>query len=1322
MRRSETARDAWPYLQLPRKQFEYAARLMRRTVPSLLLLALLTVLGLGRAFAAAPTAVGTIPAQALVVGGSAGTVDVAAYFSDADMDTLTYAATSGDTDVVTVGVSGSTVTLTPAGTGSASVTVTASDASNSVDQAMAVTVTHGCAASNPTASASSAHNVARDCETLLDLEDALRGTATTLNWAVATAMTSWTGVTVDSTKGVTRLDLISKSLTGKIPPALGSLSELTLMNLNGNQLSGAIPKELGNLSRLTELHLESTALSGSIPSELGNLSNLTVLNLGYNELSGKIPAELGSLSSLLHLKLDHNNLEGAVPAELGQLTSITTDGLGLTFNKLTSIPGELSNLTDLDTLSLAGNRFTSIPAGIGSMTWVTHVLLQDNLLTEFPAALTTMTGVTQISLERNRMRGSIPSWIGNLSSLEILHVDDNQLSGSIPSELGGITSLGTLSLSGNRLSGPIPSELGNLTSLTDLGLEKNQLSGPIPPELGSMSSLQYLHLQDNRLSGSIPPELGGLSSLNHFYLHQNQLSGSIPSQLGNLSTLTHLNLNQNRLDGSIPTQLGSLSNLQVLALRSNQLSGGIPMQLGSLANLQQLLLNDNQLTGGIPTQLGSLSNLQYLYLYRNQLSGSIPSSLGSLSSLFHLILFDNKLTGSIPTQLGNLSSLQLLYLHRNQLSGSIPSSLGSLSNLSTAAPLYLNCNQLSGAVPTQLNNLASGVQIWLQGNPITVPTTPAGLVNRLRLTGAAGADGTPEASWCGPPAFAAATDARSIVEQLAATDVGAPLAAVDPDNQPVAGTQPTTYTLSGPDAAFFAVDGSGQVAVKEPLDFESPLDADGDNQYQITLTADDGVDPEARGGTDSIDVTITVTDGADDVLRVGTLGAVSLHTGASRTLDATDAFSEINDLPLTYAAFSSNPAAVSVSVDGARVTIRSRSAGTATVVVSASNGTLWAAHRIAVTVNDRPSSRHPRLSVEVAGPAGPVRVGERIEWRFTLRNTGTVPLSGVFWRSPQLDVARQTVGDGTLAVGAEAVVTARLTVTAAHLPGPLTVTFHGDSDQTDDPSAAWSAAVAAAAPTPRFSPEPAEGPGRRVVVETVRYTAPAPHLAHTIPTLRVSFTGDAAGAAPADAVVCDFLGHYDATGGLERWGWPISEVMVEQPRVFTQYYQRGIVDCQQREGVWRMERRLVWDYLGGGLAGSPDLGVEPELISERPGQVLGPWGHRVSDYAVDGTYTSFLNVFERLGGVAAFGYPKTDARTDTHPEAVLALPGATPGFVRQYFQAAVFEYHPGAPDQPVKLALLGDAVRDLLYPAETWREFEVFAPAPPHPNPLPPQG
>ena len=224
------------------------------------------------------------------------------------------------------------------------------------------------------------------------------------------------------------------------------------------------------------------------------------------------------------------------------------------------------------------------------------------------------------------------------------------------------------------------------------------------------------------------------------------------------------------------------------------------------------------------------------------------------------------------------------------------------------------------------------------------------------------------------------------------------------------------------------------------------------------------------------------------------------------------------------------------------------------------------------------------------------------------------------------------------------------------------------------------------------------------MVRQAAFAEPVETLAHNIPDLLVS-VGDA-------EVDCDFLTYYRSIGGLTRWGFATSEVIAERPDGLTQYYQRGIVDCQERDGVWRMERRLVWDYVGGGLGDAPDQGTEPDLLSEQIGLPLGPWGHSVSNFAVDGTQTGFLSFFNTLGGLQAFGHPKTEARLDDAPGAMLGIDDADPGVIRQYFQAAVFEHRPGSLE-PVQLRFLGDDARSVLYPFGSHQAFQSFQSAAP---------
>ena len=58
--------------------------------------------------------------------------------------------------------------------------------------------------------------------------------------------------------------------------------------------------------------------------------------------------------------------------------------------------------------------------------------------------------------------------------------------------------------------------------------------------------------------------------------------------------------------------------------------------------------------------------------------------------------------------------------------------------------------------------------------------------------------------------------------------------AADPNNDPV------SFTISGTDAARFTLSSSGQLRFTSPPNFEAPTDANGDNVYQVVVTASDG--------------------------------------------------------------------------------------------------------------------------------------------------------------------------------------------------------------------------------------------------------------------------------------------------------------------------------------------------------------------------------------------------------------------------------------------------------------------------------------------------
>ena len=113
----------------------------------------------------------------------------------------------------------------------------------------------------------------------------------------------------------------------------------------------------------------------------------------------------------------------------------------------------------------------------------------------------------------------------------------------------------------------------------------------------------------------------------------------------------------------------------------------------------------------------------------------------------------------------------------------------------------------------------------------------------------------------------AETGDRTVEENTrASVNIGAPVAAVDPENNRL------TYTLTGTDAdAFTIVASSGQIRVKDSLDYETK------DSYSVTVNVHDGRDGAGATSTD-IDNTQDVTITVENVEEPGTV-TLSTLTG-----------------------------------------------------------------------------------------------------------------------------------------------------------------------------------------------------------------------------------------------------------------------------------------------------------------------------------------------------------------------------------------------------------------------------------------------------------
>jgi Leucine-rich repeat (LRR) protein/GTPase SAR1 family protein len=301
--------------------------------------------------------------------------------------------------------------------------------------------------------------------------------------------------------------------------------------------------------------------------------------------------------------------------------------LELSFNRLQSVPAEVSEFKNLKLLDLRGNPLESVLNVPGLvLDWDVFERLEN-----------------QISVD-------------NIAGISLTNV-----SGRLPSKLFAMRNLRFLYLSGGQQR--LPDGIGALQNLKRLDIDFPRL--PIfPKEILRLSNLRRLVLK--AALSNVPEELARLAELRGLLLYDNPLD-DIPTAIRHLRQLRYLNLSSTRLSG-LPKWLPELENLEVLWLTNNRIQS-LPETVAELSRLTALIVITNQIKELDPS-FARLGSLRALCLGGNPIV-QIPEPVFSLRSLEALDLSGStEIPGTlrvIPERILDLERLHVLEVDKQPI-------------------------------------------------------------------------------------------------------------------------------------------------------------------------------------------------------------------------------------------------------------------------------------------------------------------------------------------------------------------------------------------------------------------------------------------------------------------------------------------------------------------------------------------------------------------------------------------------------------------------------------------------------------------------------
>lgn len=218
--------------------------------------------------------------------------------------------------------------------------------------------------------------------------------------------------------GGANLDSLPPGVFEKYPILFQNLEHL---NLSSNSLT-SIPEDIRFLPNLKSLDLSSNKITSiDFPHTLDNLEEL---QLGFNNIGAGDTDDL-KVSHNWAPRLELLDLRGNdVKSATGLVQFPGLSYLDLSLNELDVVPGEIANLTNLETLYLQFNSIEIVPGFLAGLSRLTDIVLNDNSINWIEAPVYGLMGRVEFYLDRNPITRASASTEPNLLSEDVDNLEE----------------------------------------------------------------------------------------------------------------------------------------------------------------------------------------------------------------------------------------------------------------------------------------------------------------------------------------------------------------------------------------------------------------------------------------------------------------------------------------------------------------------------------------------------------------------------------------------------------------------------------------------------------------------------------------------------------------------------------------------------------------------------------------------------------------------------------------------------------------------------------------------------------------------------------